>query len=62
MKITWAAARTNAGLNQREVCEAIDVGLNTLIDWEKYRKYPDVVQAEKLCKLYGCTLSDISIA
>ena len=62
MKMTWAAARTNAGYNQREVCAKIDIGLNTLIDWEKYRKYPNVVQATKLCKLYGCTLDDISIA
>lgn len=62
MKLTWAAARVNAGYNQREVCAKIDIGLNTLIDWEKYRKYPNVVYAEKLCKLYGCRLEDISIA
>jgi len=62
MKVTWAAARKNAGLTQPEVCKEIGVGLNTLIDWEKYRKRPDVVQADKLCKLYGCTISDILIA
>ena len=59
MQVIWSAARENAGLYQREVCEAIGVGMNTLIDWEKYRKHPDVVQAQKLCKLYGCTLQDI---
>lgn len=61
MKITWQAARNNAGLLQKEVCKRIGIGLNTLIEWEKYRKYPNVVFAEKLCELYGCDLSDIMI-
>lgn len=62
MKVTWAAARKNAGYKQIEACKKVGVGLNTLIEWEKYRKYPNVVFAERLCKLYGCSIEDISIA
>lgn len=62
MKITWAAARVNAGYKQPQAAEALGVSVNTLIDWEKYRKSPTVVQAEKLCELYGCTMQDISFA
>ena len=62
MKVSWAAARVNAGLFQTEVADKIGVSVNTLIDWEKYRKAPDVVQAQKLCELYKCSMEDISFA
>ena len=59
MKVKWEAARRNAGLSQREVCAHIGIGLNTIIEWEKYRRTPNVVQAKMLCNLYGCTIDDI---
>lgn len=59
MKVTWAAARNNAGLTQKEVCKAVGVGQNTIVEWEKYRKYPNVMQAQKLCEVYGCSMEDI---
>lgn len=62
MKITWAAARVNAGYKQPQTAEYMGVSVNTIIDWEKYRKHPDVAQAEKLCKFYGCTMQDILLA
>lgn len=62
MRVTWAAARKNAGLTQKEASVRIGVGLNTIVDWEKYRKYPNVVQAEQLCNLYGCNYEDVLIA
>lgn len=53
IQISLAAARINAELTQRDVCEALDVSQATVSNWEKYATEPTVGQARKLAKLYG---------
>lgn len=59
MKITLKALRVNAGLSQKEVAKKLGISNNTLIKWERYLSYPRVLQLDKMCKLYGCSMDDI---
>ena len=59
MKVSLKAMRVNAGLNQKEVSEALGIANNTLIKWESNTTYPSAIQLARMCKLYGCSLDDI---
>lgn len=59
MKITWKAARVNAGLTQNEVVEKIGINKGTLINYEKYRTVPDINVAVSMAKLYGLSTDDL---
>lgn len=59
MAIHLRAARVNAGLTQENVCKAINISKNTLINYELYRTIPDIETAKKLARLYGMTVDDI---
>lgn len=51
-KITLKAARTNAGLSQREAAKILNVSNKTLCNWEKGRTYPKQNKIEEMCQLY----------
>lgn len=59
MKITWKAARVNAGLTQSEVINKMNINKGTLINYEKYRTIPDINVAVALASLYGMSVDDI---
>lgn len=59
MKITWKAARVNAGLTQIEVIGKIGITKGTLINYEKYRTIPDINTAVALASLYGLSTDDL---
>lgn len=59
-RITLAAARVNAGLTQKGVCERLGMAEKTLINWESGKTLPSVDNAQKLCDLYGVKLDDIN--
>lgn len=59
MALSLAAARVNADLSRKQVCEKLDIHSNTIINYEKYKTSPDMGTAMKLCKLYGCKYEDI---
>lgn len=59
MAIRLKAARVNTGMTQKEVCEALNISKNTLINYELYRTIPDIETARKLARLYGMTVDDI---
>ena len=59
MLITWEAARVNKGLTQKQTCEELGIGKNTLISYEKYRTSPDASMAQRMSELYGVPLSNI---
>lgn len=59
IRIKLAAARVNAGYNQREAAEHIGVSRVTIQSWEKYKTSPSVEQAEKLSVLYKLPLENI---
>lgn len=59
MAITLKASRVNAGLTQKQVCEALNIGKNTLINYEKQRVVPNIEVAKKLAELYNTSVEDI---
>jgi DNA-binding XRE family transcriptional regulator len=59
MAITLKASRVNAGLTQKEVCEALNIGKNTLINYEKYRVIPNMEMGKKLADLYNTSVDNI---
>lgn len=60
LKISWAAARVNAGLTQEEVAKAMHVTKNTVVAWEKYKTEPSISQGRSLSELYNMPLDNIS--
>ena len=62
MKVSLAAMRINAELNQRCVAKAVGVDPSTLRKWEKRIVSPTFDQIMKLCKLYGCTVDDLNLS
>ena len=59
MSISLEAARVNAKLSRKQVCDALDIHPNTLASYEKYTTKPDIDKAKQLATLYGCGLDDI---
>ena len=53
IKISLAAARTNAGYTQKQVAEALGIAVSTVRNWETGITTPNVAQAYALCELYG---------
>lgn len=53
MKISLAAARTNANLTQKEAAKLLDVSNKTLCNWEKGTSFPKANKIIELCNLYN---------
>lgn len=62
MKISLAAMRANAELNQKHVAKAVGSHPATLRKWEKGIVSPTFDQTMKLCNLYGCTVDDLNFS
>ena len=48
-RITIAAARVNARKTQAEVAEALHVGKQTVVSWEKGKTSPTIEKAQEFC-------------
>jgi DNA-binding XRE family transcriptional regulator len=59
MTMSLKAARVDAGLTQDAVCSELDMNKNTLIGYEKYRRFPDINTAKAMAALYGRSVDDI---
>lgn len=59
MRITLAAARVNAGLTQGAVAKEMQVGKQTIVNWEKGKTQPSILQSRRLSKLYNMPLENI---
>lgn len=59
LKISLAAARTNAGYTQKEVAEKLGVSNRTIIAWEKGESDVPFSMAQKMCELYGRPIASI---
>lgn len=59
MRVTMKAARTNADLTLDDAANALNISVQTLINWEKGRSEPVISQAYKLATLYGADINDI---
>ena len=58
-KVTLPVARKIAGITQIGLAEALNVSENTVINWEKGRSEPTVVQATRIAELVGRPLDCI---
>ena len=58
-KISLAAARKNANLTQKQVCEELHISKTTLTSYEKGRTIPDCKIAGELANLYKISTDNI---
>lgn len=59
IKISMAAARKNAGLTQRQVCETLNISKTTLVNYEKGRTIPDLKMGSDIAALYDIPIDNI---
>ena len=59
IKISLASARVNAGLSQKKAAVTLGVSNKTLSKWENGESFPDALQIEKICELYGVPYDNI---
>ena len=60
-KISIAACRINARLNQREFANKIGVSLSTVTNWEHGKTEPDSSQLRNISKLSGIPMDFIFV-
>ena len=60
MKITLKAARVNKNLTQPEAAEKLGIAVDTLVQWEKGRTFPDAPMIDKMTGLYGVTYDELN--
>lgn len=53
IRISLAAARVNAGLNQREMAEIMGVDKTTIFNWENAKSEPNASQLRKISEISG---------
>lgn len=58
-KVTLPVARKIANMTQKELGLAVGVSESTVINWEKGRSEPTVIQAQKISELTGIPLDCI---
>lgn len=58
-KVTLPVARKIANMTQKELALAVGVSESTVINWEKGRSEPTVIQAQKISELTGIALDSI---
>ena len=59
-KITLAAARVNAGLDQKEAAAKLNISNTTLSKWERGEAYPTADKIPEICELYGVHYDNIN--
>lgn len=59
MPITLKAARVNCGLNQKQAAKLIGVSRTTLMSWEKYHSFPNVMHLHAIETAYNIKYDDI---
>lgn len=59
MAITLKAARVNAGLTQKEAARHLNIGKNTLANYENHKTTPTIETAEAMAKLYKMAVDEI---
>ncbi len=60
-KISIAAARVNANMNQREMAERLGVDVSTVCNWEKGKSEPNVSQLRIISQLSGIPMDFIFV-
>jgi len=58
--LTLKAARVNKGLTQKEAAKMLGIAVDTLINYEAGKTFPDVPMITRIEKLYGLTYNEIN--
>lgn len=58
-KLTLKGARVNAGYTQKVAAKHLGVTNKTLCNWENGVSFPNVLQVDKICKLYGVSYDNL---
>ena len=58
--MTLAAARTNAGLSQKDAAKKLGISNTTLCAWENGKSFPKQPMIEKICELYAVPYDSIN--
>lgn len=59
LQISLAAARVNAGMTQKEVANALGVGNQTIVSWEKGTTEPKASQVIEMSRLFNIPIDNI---
>lgn len=59
MKITLKAARTNAGLTQKELGKLINRSETTIVSWETGKTIPRMTDFDELCRVLNVNKNDL---
>lgn len=60
MAISIKAARVNAGMTQEEVAKELGKSKNTIVSYESYTTFPDILTAKAMAKLFNMSVDDIN--
>lgn len=58
-KMTLKAARVNAGLSQKEAGKRLNVSEDVVSNWERGLSFPDVIQLEKIERVYNVSYNNL---
>lgn len=61
LNISLKAARVNANMTQRELAKALDVTVDTVLNWEKGKSEPRLTELRKLSELSGIPMDFIFV-
>ena len=60
-RITLEAARINARLTQRQLAEALEISVGTVVNWENGKSEPSLSQLRKISELSGIPMDFIFV-
>ena len=58
--LTLKAARVNAGYSQKQAAEKLGISAQTLLNYDKARRFPDVLTMRKIEDLYEISYRQIN--
>ena len=61
LNISLKAARTNAGMTQKELAENLDVTVDTVLNWESGKSEPKLSQLKRISELSGIPMDFIFV-
>lgn len=60
-RISLEAARINARLTQRQLAEALEISVGTVVNWENGKSEPSLSQLRKISELSGIPMDFIFV-
>ena len=58
MKVSYKAARINAGITQKDAADSLGITQGTLLSYEKGYREPKADMLRRMSELYACEVGD----